>query len=68
MALLRAAGAGCRTPLSHTAALQAPSHIAVLLEHGLGDVGPPRGTLSPRPRGRRSNLLRDTRDHLWLTA
>eukprot|EP00969_Alexandrium_andersonii_P122695 5423835-Alexandrium_andersonii.AAC.1 len=35
VALLRVAGAGGRAPLSHSAALQAPSCVAVLLEHGL---------------------------------
>eukprot|EP00969_Alexandrium_andersonii_P370747 15477995-Alexandrium_andersonii.AAC.1 len=41
-ALLRAAGTGGRAPLSRSPAPQAPSCVAVPLEHGLSDVDPPR--------------------------
>eukprot|EP00969_Alexandrium_andersonii_P022292 975727-Alexandrium_andersonii.AAC.1 len=34
-ALFRVAGAGGRAPLTRSAALQAASRVAVLLEHGL---------------------------------
>eukprot|EP00969_Alexandrium_andersonii_P098762 4357867-Alexandrium_andersonii.AAC.1 len=67
-ALLRASGAGRRAPLPYSAALQAPGRVAVLLKHGLGDVDPPRSTLSPGARERCNSLLRDVRGHLWQAS
>eukprot|EP00969_Alexandrium_andersonii_P266818 11791726-Alexandrium_andersonii.AAC.1 len=67
-ALFRAAGAGGRAPLMRSAALQTPSRVAVLLEHGLSDVDSPRSMLSPRPRRWRGSLLWDMRNRLRLAA
>eukprot|EP00969_Alexandrium_andersonii_P206283 9113902-Alexandrium_andersonii.AAC.1 len=64
----RVTGSSGRTPLTRLAALQAARRVAMLLEHGLGDVDAPRSTLNLQTRRRRRGLLRDARDHLWLAA